>query len=191
MKRDLCRESIVVDGDLLEVEMDRKGRPSLRRVRDRVMAAVQATATKNYPAAVRIVDEVLNASSRTVSGADSYAVVSHLLSHKELDLCIRPNPTSTVVAPINIKTLGAGRGVVEVTVTSLFDVFRLESQHMGMEKPEQWLPISAVVSEKIDFLRHMTQRTLAISSPEVSHHRYEEKEAQDCEFLNAIDGFGF
>eukprot|EP00937_MAST-01D_sp_MAST-1D-sp2_P001247 g1247.t1 len=186
----LSRECVQVDGELLPVEMvavSAKGRPSLARVRDKIMAAVHDAATRNYPATLRIANEVLAACSRTVSGADSFAVVSHLFSHEELDFRIRPN---TDVGPIAIRTRGVGHGVVEVTVTSRFDVFRLESDAMGMEQPEQWLPICAVVCEQINFLTHMTQRTMSISSPEVSEQRYEEKSAQDCGFLNAVAELG-
>jgi hypothetical protein len=188
LKRDLGRERIMVDGEELEAEVDAKGRPCLARLRQKVIAAVQSTATRNIPASLRIVAEVLAASSRTVSGADSYQVVAHLFSHPELDLSIRPNED---VSPISIQTRDCGRGVVEVVVASRFDVFRQESDLMGMEQPEQWLPIEAVVRERIDFLEHMTERTMVISSPEVSDLRYEEKSAQDCGFLNNIDDLGF
>ena len=175
-RKDTRRENVVLNG------VQFVGESKMRHF-TAAIKAVALSAHMSDKEACAVCDRILCATSRTVSGADSYFILGRIFELENLLL----KPRSELIPPVRVDMRGA-RGAVQckISTTNLFGLYQrddIEAHTLGTtdESPDAWVMIDAVVTEHLEFsfnegvdvtsprssaLAVVGKRILSISTPE-------------------------
>eukprot|EP00937_MAST-01D_sp_MAST-1D-sp2_P003265 g3265.t1 len=145
-RKDTRRENVVLNG------VQFMGESKMRHF-TAAIEAVALSAHMNEREASAVCERVLCATSRTVSGADSYFILGRIFELPGLLL----KPRSELIPPVRVDMRGA-HGVVQckIMTSNLFGLYRrdeIEQLSLAEEdaEPAAWVMIDAVVTEQLEF----------------------------------------